>query len=126
MNQSKLTIWILIIALALTQCNCAMIFQGGRQDIPVTSEPSGATILLDARSVGQTPKTISVPRTGSHTITIKKAGYRRANYSITKNVGGWFWVGLLLFWGPLELLSFANGGAYNLNPKAIDAVLENQ
>ncbi len=44
------------------------------QSVTVTSTPSGAIVVLDARQVGKTPLTIRVPP-GNHRITITQAGY---------------------------------------------------
>ncbi len=43
--------------------------------LQLDSNPSGADIQLDGSFVGNTPSDVQVPE-GSHTITVKKAGFK--------------------------------------------------
>ncbi|HEX9531527.1 MAG TPA: PEGA domain-containing protein [bacterium] len=52
------------------------------QAVTVTSTPSGAIVVLDARQVGKTPLTIKVPP-GLHRITVVQSGYASITRALT-------------------------------------------
>ncbi len=52
------------------------------QSITVTSAPSGAIVVLDARQVGKTPLTVKVPP-GIHRITVVQSGYESITRTLT-------------------------------------------
>ncbi len=55
-----------------------------RQDIPVSTNPMGATILADGKPVGQTPGTVSLERNRDHILTLVKEDYRQEDVMVTK------------------------------------------
>jgi len=64
----------------------AAVAKGGSQtSVAVTSTPSGAEIQIDGNFVGTTPSSVPVP-TGSHAISLRKAGY--SNWERTIQVTG--------------------------------------
>ncbi len=56
------------------------------QAVTVTSTPSGAIVVLDARQVGKTPLTIKVPP-GIHRITVVQSGYASITRALTVRSG---------------------------------------
>lgn len=48
-----------------------------RQDIPVSTVPLGAKILVDGQPAGQTPTTLSLERTRDHIVTLLLDSYRQ-------------------------------------------------
>jgi len=77
-----ISIKLLLLFLILLQ-GCATIIDGSKQEIFFSSEPAGATILVDGIEVGKTPTTFSLDRKkgasffgfASVNIEIKKEGY---------------------------------------------------
>lgn len=53
---------VLATALALVLPSCASIVSGGPDHVPVSSEPAGATIVMNGAQVGRTPVTLPLPR----------------------------------------------------------------
>ncbi len=55
--------------------------------ISVISRPSGATITIDGKDYGSTPRNINDLLIGSHQLTLKKSGYRDASQSVSIKEG---------------------------------------
>jgi hypothetical protein len=103
---------------------CATIIKGTTQAIPISSDPSGADILVDGMLVGQTPSDVEVKRKRDHLVVIEKKNYQPKNIPIVKNVGGAVWgniiAGGLIGWG----VDATSGAQNNLSPKTIFVTLE--
>jgi len=78
----KMKCFILLVGLALFAVGCQPTVL--RQDIPVSTNPMGATIYADGKLVGQTPCTVSLDRTNNHILTLVKDTYRQQDVVITK------------------------------------------
>ncbi len=57
--------------LALLLCGCAAY-----QNVAIESDPPGAEIYLDGKSVGSTPQNLRISREQPHTVYLKKEGFR--------------------------------------------------
>ena len=64
--------------------NCATIYKGTSQKIPVTSEPSGTMIIVDGNEIGHVPLVLKLRRSKSHIIRIEKQGYNPYEIKIMK------------------------------------------
>jgi hypothetical protein len=62
----------------LVAAGCATVQKGRDQRIVVESMPSGATILVDGREAGRTPKALWLPRMNGYQITVRKTGFADA------------------------------------------------
>ena len=60
---------VLLLALLLPAC-------AAYQNVAIESDPPGAEIFLDGKSVGSTPQNLRVSREQPHTVYLKKEGYR--------------------------------------------------
>jgi hypothetical protein len=60
---------VLLLALLLPGC-------AAYQNVAIESDPPGATIYLDGKAVGATPQKLRISRDSSHTVYLKKEGYR--------------------------------------------------
>ena len=105
---------------------CATIVKGTTQGVPVSSDPSGADILVDGMLVGTTPTDIELKRKRDHLIVIEKKGYAPKSVAVVKNVGGAVWgnilAGGLIGWG----VDATSGAQNNLSPKTIHVKLESE
>ena len=103
---------------------CATIIKGTTQGVPISSDPSGADILVDGMLVGTTPTDVELKRKRDHLITIEKKNYSPKSIAVVKNVGGAVWgniiAGGLIGWG----VDAASGAQNNLTPKTIFVRLE--
>ena len=68
------------VLLALVLAGCASY-----QNVGVESDPPGAEIFLDGKSVGVTPQTLQIPRDAPHSVYLKKEGFRPALVVLEKH-----------------------------------------
>ena len=114
---------VLMAATAGLIQGCATLINGSSQTIPVSSDPPMATIVLDGKVVGLTPKTLVLMRDNNYLITIQKTGFEQQSVPVVKNVGGAVWgnvlAGGLVGWG----VDAASGAQYNLLPASVSVKL---
>jgi len=90
---------IILISLSLFS-GCATIIHGTKQNIYVTSEPSGAKIIYQGKELGETPKSIKISRDENAIIIIKKYGYYPEQETLSSSDKNWI-SSCLLPWGIL-------------------------
>ncbi len=56
------------------------------QEVPVTSNPMGATISVDGKPVGQSPLTLTLKKNRSHTVRIEMEGYRPTELRVLRKM----------------------------------------
>ena len=88
---------LLVLCVFLFQY-CATIIRGTSQEIPVTSNPSGAKIVVDGEEKGYAPVIVKLKKKKSHIIQIKKEGYNTVEILTTRKtpIGVYFLGNLLL------------------------------
>lgn len=74
-------LWIVFIA--LTVQGCATLMQGSTQQLPVTSSPSGATVVVDGFQRLTTPTVTELSRKEPHRLEISLEGYHAEVVDIT-------------------------------------------
>lgn len=113
---------VLLPVLLLALSGCATILHGTTQEIPITSEPSGADVTVgDLKAT--TPARLELARGTPHTVQIAKEGYRTETVQLEKvisgAVAGNIIAGGLIGWG----IDAASGAQYKLVPDSIHATL---
>lgn len=74
---------ILISSVFLFQ-SCATIMHGTSQKIPITSNPSGAKIIVDGEMMGITPLNLNLKKRKIHLLRIEKDGYNPLEIKIKR------------------------------------------
>jgi hypothetical protein len=123
----KLCAWICCLSLLTT--SCATIVHGGRQEIPITSEPEGATATIhpgDHRIT--TPGEVILSRKKPmYTVRFEKEGYQTEERYINQSFGPLTLANLLLpgwiIWIGVDCVS---GAAWNLEPLQVKAYLNKE
>jgi hypothetical protein len=111
--------------------SCASIVHGPSQSIDLTSQPSGAKILIDGIEYGITPASVELMRKGrlkgenvekkEYAVSIEMPGYYPYELKIKREMDGWF-LGNLIFGGIIGIIVDASSGAmYKLTPDQIIA-----
>ena len=100
----------IILALMVTSVfffqNCATIISGTSQKIPVTSNPSGAKIIVDGEEMGYAPLELKLKRKKkSHVIRIEKQGYNPLEIRIVRKTSAGPIIGDLLLGGSMVFVS---------------------
>lgn len=129
---------VCIFALSATLLGgCATIVGDKTQVVPISSNPSDATILItDEKGMqifkGQTPTSVTLQKSNgsywgkkSFTVEITKSGYENQVIPITASANGWYIGGNIIFGGLIGwfIVDPLNGGMYTLSPEQITSTL---
>ena len=128
MKTSWINSFIAIILIALFT-SCASIVHGPTQAIDFTSQPHGATITIDGKEYGQTPKAVELRRKGrlrgeivtktEYAVKIEMDGFYPYEVKIKREMDGWF-LGNIIFGGLIGIIIDAsNGSMYKLTPDQV-------
>lgn len=120
MSVKRPAIATIVVAIAAA---CGTIIHGTRQDVGVSSSPTGAQVVVDNMPLGQTPVVAKLTRKDHHVIRITMPGYQTFETNVTRSVSGWVW-GNLVFGGLIGLAVDAiSGGLYKLRPEQVTGTL---
>lgn len=112
------------IVMAVSICGCATIINGTSQKVPVSSEPEGATVIVDNKESYVTPARIRMERRRDHSLVISKAGYESQTVNMT-HVLSEVVVGNTLLGGPLGwVFDIFAGTQYKLTPNPVRVQLK--
>lgn len=122
MNPSLRSTALLVSALFL--CGCATIVHGSKQKVPISSQPSGASVKIDDASTGVTPMTAELSRKTSHRVELLLNGYKPYEVTIEPHFNG-ATMGNLAIGGIIGMGVDGSTGAGNtLRPEKVDVVLQ--
>lgn len=122
----RITVSGLACLSALAVASCASIIHGTRQDVGISSVPTGATVVIDNAQTGTTPFVAKLTRKDSHIVRITLPGYQPDDLTLTRGVSGWVW-GNIVFGGLIGLAVDAiDGGMYKLTPQQLTATLSSE
>lgn len=120
MSVKRLALLAISVAIATA---CGTIIHGTRQDVGVSSSPTGAQVVVDNMPLGQTPVVAKLTRKDNHVIRITMPGYQTFETNVTRSVSGWVW-GNIVFGGLIGLVVDAiSGGLYKLRPEQVTGTL---
>jgi uncharacterized protein YceK len=110
------------IAIFVTS-GCATVIHGTRQDVGISSTPTGASVTIDNLQSGTTPVFAKLRRKENHVVRISLPGYQPTDLTLTSSVSGWVW-GNIAIGGLIGLAVDAiSGGMYKLSPQELSAAL---
>nr|WP_321259023.1 PEGA domain-containing protein [uncultured Pseudodesulfovibrio sp.] len=75
---TRIALSLTLAALPLMGCGVAT------QNIPVSSNPSGAQVFADGMQTCTTPCSVELEKTQAHILTLKKPGYKQADVQISQ------------------------------------------
>jgi hypothetical protein len=79
------------LLLLSTLSGCASLMSGHTQEVSFQSVPPGAAVIVDGRTLGQTPLSVQLDRKTSQSLTITKNGYVSNTRPLIKVMNPWFW-----------------------------------
>jgi hypothetical protein len=107
-------------ALSITcvmMCSCvATMVNGTRQQIAVSSTPTGAYVEHGGSQLGVTPCTVMVPRAQSAILTVRMDGYADSSVPMSGRVGGALWANFFVCTVLGTTTDMGNGSAYEYEP----------
>lgn len=102
---------------------CCSIIHGTRQDVGISSSPTGALVKIDNVQSGNTPVIAKLTRKDNHYVRIEMPGCQPYETTLTRSVSGWVW-GNIVFGGLIGLAVDAiDGSLYKLTPEQMSATL---
>ena len=111
---------LLILSLLAISSGCATIIHGTTQDVGITTDPTGADLLLDGKERYQSPIKVTMKRKEDHMVEIIKDGYQKETVYIQSVLSGAV-AGNLLAGGIIGMgVDAMSGGGYRLVPENID------
>jgi len=114
---------VIVSVLVLVAVGCASIMHGTRQEVGVTSTPSGARVFDNGTPLGTTPAVVNLKRRHNHIVRVELDGYQPFEIALTRHVTGWIW-GNIFFGGLVGfVIDAADGAIYQLEPENIVAAL---
>lgn len=113
-----------LVALSLLANGCASIIHGTRQNISISSQPTGANVFVDGAASGNAPMTILLKRKQDHLVRLELSGYQPYEMKLEHGFSGWY-LGNIVIGGIIGLIvDAADGAMYKLTPKQLNAVLQ--
>jgi len=111
---------LLTLSLVVALNGCATIMHGTTQDIGVSTDPSGADLLVDGEQHYQSPAVITMKRKHDHTVEISQEGYKRELVEIKADLS-WAVAGDILAGGAIGYgIDAATGAQRRLRPEKIE------
>lgn len=99
---------------------------GSSTDVSVQSTPSEAEIEINGQDYGETPTTLSLDSDRSYMVELSLDGYEEETIQLQKSTSGWL-AGNIVFGGiPGLIVDAATGGMYVLEPKQVNATMDEQ
>ncbi len=72
------------ICIVISACFALAACQAATQNIPVSTNPMGATVYADGKEVCTSPCNVTLEKTQAHILTVKKPGYKQADVQVTQ------------------------------------------
>jgi PEGA domain len=82
----KKTVAVLTISSLLIFQSCSLLNRKLTQEVPVTSNPIGARIIIDGKDAGQAPLMLTLKKNKRHIIRIEKEGYNPTELRVTRKI----------------------------------------
>lgn len=120
----KYTLLLLLLFSFILYNGCATIFSGNKDDLDLSSEPSGAKVLVNGNDRGTTPVKLSLKKGKEYHIEFLKDGYTKKSVTLSYSLGaGWLILDILA--GLVGIIVDAATGNWNsLDESSYKAVLE--
>ncbi len=128
--------FISALAISFLFVGCATIVHGPNQVVSFASEPKGASLTIDGKYYGRTPKAVELRRFGrlkgehpekiSYNVKMELDGYYPYELKVRRKVDGWC-AGNILIGGLVGVIVDASTGSmHRLSPEQIIAPLRRQ
>jgi hypothetical protein len=117
---------IVVLGLLATSSGCAtVVSRGGRdQNVTISADTPGATILVDGQPTGTAPATVPLSRKSEHTIDVTAPGYETAHLTVRRRLNPWLF-GNLIIGGPIGLvIDVVTDSTHTLSPDELKVNLK--
>lgn len=112
-----------IVAMMTSGC-ATIVHLGSTEELSVSSEPSGATVVIDGTERGVTPLATKVERKKDHAVVLTKEGFEENQSRVESHISGWI-AGNIILGGLVGLLvDVMSGGGYTIEPDKVAVTLK--
>src|SRR5260370_42161137 len=117
--------WGMMLAVTIAVAGCASAIKGTRQTVAFSSDPPGASVIVDGTNLGTTPAEIELARHDSHSVRIEKVGYVPYETTTSSSLNNWQWLDVVSALGfpPAIFDSLFDAGAHDIQPPEVTAHL---
>lgn len=112
------------LILVISSSGCATIITGTSQKVPVSSDPSGATVMVDGKKSYTTPTRIKLERKKDHLLQFTKEGYDKEEVKLVHTISGAIAGNAVLFGIAGLLVDNYTGAQYKLIPTKVNVLLK--
>ena len=121
-NNFQLIVLTLVVIILLP--GCATILKGTSERVSVTSDPSGANVLINGIPRGNTPMVLKLESKNIYVVEIRKENYLPYTYTLTNSVGaGWIIIDVICGLVPV-IIDAATGSWYMLDANHVHGLLQ--
>jgi hypothetical protein len=122
-----LTKLVPMLILIMVGSGCATVTGGCRdQNVKITSNPTGAAVLVDGQPMGETPASVKLCRKTEHHVEVAYPDCEPTQVTITRRLNPWLF-GNILVGGPLGLVvDICTDATHNLSPDEVHVQLHGQ
>jgi len=123
--KSRVVVVLVVVAAGALSGGCASIITGSRQDVAITTDPSGATVAVDGQEA-VSPARFNLKRKHSYTVVVEKEGYATAQRRIGKTFNVWT-LGNLILGGIIGIgVDLITGAFWALDPDDMYIILQKE
>lgn len=112
-----------ILTLLAFLSGCASVVNGSRQEVVIDSQPSGAEVMINGVSRGQTPLRIDLLRKTSHLVELSLEGYLHYEVTVEPEMNAAVWGNIVAGGAIGMMIDGSNGSTNSLVPSEVNAVL---
>jgi uncharacterized protein with ATP-grasp and redox domains len=103
----------------LSLSGCATLITGPNQKVPVTSDPSDASVLVDSKDTYTTPAKLRLKRNHDHVLVFSKEGYLEETVKLTHTISGAIAGNTVLFGLAGLAIDNLSGAQFKLLPTSV-------
>ncbi|SCY08623.1 PEGA domain-containing protein [Thiohalorhabdus denitrificans] len=111
MRAQTATLGLAVLSMLLLT-GCASIVSGRNEQVSFESEPEGAKVEVDGRTLGRTPLTANLEKDSGQIIKVSKEGYETETMELDTSVNPWFFGNVILGGLPGSTTDAATGSIY--------------
>ncbi|CAE6715328.1 PEGA domain-containing protein [Nitrospira defluvii] len=114
-----------LTVVAMMTSGCATIVHlGSNEELSVSSEPPGATVVIDGTERGVTPLATKVERKKDHAVVLTKEGFEENQSRVESHISWWI-AGNVILGGLVGILvDVMSGGGYTIEPDKVAVTLK--
>jgi len=119
----KVVAFAILFAFVASLIGCGAILKGTKEGVHFTSDPEGATVMVNGTERGTTPLQLRLASKETYTVTFRKEGYKDKTVVIENHTQpGWIVLDAVFGLIPV-VVDAATGGWYSLDEHNVNAVM---